>query len=159
MLLWNLLNRVRHHWSRFYFSKKNCDMISNSSGSPSNHSTLPTCYRGVVNSKKYPYTPVFLMKKYEKYEKIWKIWKNIKNIKIKNTQFPNLIYLDPTKSSYIRVNRNQITWDRDVRHVFFNICIHRGNAAVVRSFYLLESLRHICIVPRFVRVGFGLGVR
>lgn len=26
--------------------------------------------RGVVNSKKYPYTPVFLMKKYEKYEKI-----------------------------------------------------------------------------------------
>jgi hypothetical protein len=34
--------------------------------------------RGVVNSKKYPYTPVFLMKKYEK---IWKNVKNIKNIK------------------------------------------------------------------------------
>jgi hypothetical protein len=34
-----------------------------------------TCCRGVVNSKKYPYTPVFLMKKYEK------IWKNMKNMK------------------------------------------------------------------------------
>jgi hypothetical protein len=41
------------------------------------------CHRGVVNSKKYPYTPVFLMKKYEK---IWKNIKNIKNTKSFNTK-------------------------------------------------------------------------
>jgi hypothetical protein len=40
--------------------------------------------------------------------------------------------------------------------IFFNICIHRSNAAVVGIYHLLESLRHI--VPRFVWVGFEWGL-
>jgi hypothetical protein len=88
------------------------------------------------------------IKKYKKYEN--------KKHTIFKLNIPR--WLDPTKSSCIRANRNQITWDRDVRHVFSHLYPSRQRSSRWKFLSAREpKASALCLALSGWVLAFGLG--